>query len=53
MLLLILTESSKSKNEVVHEQKFKDLLSSTCQVNTERIVMGLESDGQGIQYSLE
>ena len=29
--LLILTESSKSKNQVVHEQKFKYLLlSSTC-----------------------
>ena len=30
--LLILTESSKSKNEVVHEQKFKDLPSSKCPV---------------------
>ena len=29
--LLILTYTSKSKNQVVHEQKFKDLLSSTCQ----------------------
>ena len=28
--LLILTNSSKSKNQVVHEQKLKDLLSSTC-----------------------
>ena len=28
--LLILTKSSKSKHQVVHEQKFKDLLSSTC-----------------------
>ena len=27
---LILTESSESENQVVHEQKFKDLLSSTC-----------------------
>ena len=27
---LILTKSSKSKHQVVHEQKFKDLLSSTC-----------------------
>ena len=26
--LLILTKSSKSKNQVVHEQKFKDLLSN-------------------------
>ena len=30
---------SKSKYEVVHEQKFKDLLSSTCQVSVERIVL--------------
>ena len=41
--LLILTESSKSKNQVVHGQKFKDLLSSTCQVSPERIVLDLES----------
>ena len=34
--LLILTESSKSKNQVEHEQKFKELLSSTCQVSPER-----------------
>ena len=32
LALLILTESSKSKNQVVHEQKFKDPLSSTCQI---------------------
>ena len=31
-VLLIITESSKSNHHVVHEQKFKDLLSSTCQV---------------------
>ena len=37
--LLILTESSKSKNQVVHEQKFKNLLSSTCQVSPERMVL--------------
>ena len=41
--LLILTESSRSKNQVVHEQKLKDLLSSTCQIGSERIVLGLES----------
>ena len=41
--LLILTESSKSKNQVVHEQKFKDL-SSTCQVSPERIVLDLEPE---------
>ena len=35
---------------MVHEQKFKDLLSSTCQVSVERIVLHLESEvmrGQG------
>ena len=42
--LLILTELSKSKNQVVHEQKFKDLLSSPCQVSPERIVLDLESE---------
>ena len=31
---LILTKSSKSKNQVVHEQKFKDLLKSTCQLSS-------------------
>ena len=33
--LLIPLKSSKSKYQVVHEQKFKDLLSSTCQVSVE------------------
>ena len=42
--LLILTQSSKSKNQLVHEQKFKDLLSSTCQVSVERRVLDLESE---------
>ena len=47
--LLIQTESSKSKNQVEHvqkfnEQKFKDFLSSTCQVSPERIVLDLESE---------
>ena len=37
-------ESLKSKNQVVHEQKFKDLLSSTCQVSPKRIVFDLESE---------
>ena len=35
---------------MVHEQKFKDLLSITCQVSVERIVLDLESEvmrGQG------
>ena len=44
--LLILTESSKSKHQVVHEQKFKDLLSSTCQVSVERSMLDLENLGQ-------
>ena len=30
---------------MVHEQKFKDLLSSKCQVSVERIVLDLESEG--------
>ena len=32
----------KSKYQVVHLKKFKDLLSSTCQVSGERIVLDLE-----------
>ena len=39
--LLILLKSSKSKHQVVHQQKFKDLLSSTCQVSVERDSVGL------------
>ena len=45
-VLLILTKSSKSKHQVVHEQKFKDLLSSTCQVSVERSLLDLESEVQ-------
>ena len=44
-VLLILTKSSKSK-KLVHEHKFKDPLSSTCQVNSERRVLDLESEAQ-------
>ena len=44
--LLILTKSSKSKHQVVHEQKFKDLLSSTCQVSVEGSMLDLESEVQ-------
>ena len=44
--LLILIKSSKSKHQVVHEQKFKDLLSSTCQVSEERSMLDLESEVQ-------
>ena len=47
LAVLILTESQKLKHKVVHEQKFKDLLSSTCQVSVERIVLDLESEAQG------
>ena len=42
--LLIPTRSPKSKNQVVLEQKFKDLLSSTCQISVERVVLDLESE---------
>ena len=42
--LLILTYISESKNQVVHEQKFKNPLSSTCQISPERIVLDLESE---------
>ena len=44
--LLILTKSSKSKHQVVHEQKFKDLLSNTCQVRVERSILDLGSEVQ-------
>ena len=44
--LLILTKSSKSRHQVVHEQKFKDLLSSTCQVSVERSMLDLGSEVQ-------
>ena len=42
--LLILTKSSKSKNQVVHEQKFKALLSSTRWISSEKRVLDLESE---------
>ena len=38
--LLISLKSSKSKYQVVHEQKLR----STCQVSVERIVLDLESE---------
>ena len=44
--LLIPLKSSKSKHQVVHEQKFKDLLSSTCQVSVERSMLDLKSEVQ-------
>ena len=44
--LLILTKSSKSKHQMVHEQKFKDLLSSTCQVSVDRSMLDLGSKVQ-------
>ena len=39
--LLILTGSSKSKNQVVHKQMFKDLPSSKCPVSVERSMLDL------------
>ena len=42
--ITILLKSSKSKHQVVHEQKLKDPLSSTCQVSVERIVLDLKSE---------
>ena len=42
--LLISLKSSKSKYQVVLDQKFKDLLSSKCQVSVQRIVLDLESE---------
>ena len=39
--LLIPLKSSKSKHQVVNEQKIKDLLSSTCQVSVERSMLDL------------
>ena len=42
--LLTATELPRSKHQVVHEQKFKDLLSSTCQVSPERRVLDSESE---------
>ena len=42
--LLTLSKSSKSKNQVVHEQKFKNLLSSTWVTSSERIVLDLDSE---------
>ena len=49
--LLIPTKSSKSKHQVVHEQKFIDLLSSTCQVSVERILLDLESEAAWVLFS--
>ena len=48
--LLILTKSSKSKNQVVHEQKFKCLPSSTCQISSKRKVLDLSSILTGGNY---
>ena len=40
--LLILTESTKSKNQLVHEQMFKDLSGSKCPVSVGRSMLDLE-----------
>ena len=42
--LLIPTKSYKSKNQMEHEEKFKDPLKSTCQISSGRRVLDLESD---------
>ena len=43
---MIPTKSSKSKNQVMYKQKFKDPLSSTCKISLERRVLDLESQAQ-------
>ena len=45
--LLILSKSSKSKHQVVHEQKFKDFPSSKCPVSVERSMLDLETWASG------
>ena len=50
--LLILLKSSKCKHQVVHEQKLKDFLSSTCQVSVERIVLDLRSEATWVLIPL-
>ena len=49
--LLILTKSFNSKNQVVHGQKFKDLLSSTCKIRPEEECWTLNQRSR-VQYSL-
>ena len=49
--LLILTKSSKSKHQVVHEHRFKDLLSCTCQDSVERSMLDLGSEVQWFNTS--
>ena len=44
MLYWFSLNPSEPKHQVVHEQKFKDLLISKCQVSVERIVLDLESE---------
>ena len=46
LLILTRSKSSKSEHQVVHEQKFKDLLSSTCQVSVEKSMLDLGSEVQ-------
>ena len=43
--LLVPTKASKSKKQVVHEQKFKDPLSSTCQIRSEFLTWNQRSRG--------
>ena len=46
--LFILTKSSKAKNQMMHDQKFKDSLGSTCQIRSERRVLDLELEIPGL-----
>ena len=49
--LLIPTKSPKSKNKVIHKQKFKGPLSSTCQVSSERSVgLGIRGKSEVIPH---
>ena len=50
-LLILNKNHSKSKNQVVHEQKFKDLLSSKCPVRVGGACWTL-NPGPVVQYSL-
>ena len=49
--LLIISKSSKSKNQVVHEQKFKDLSNSKCPVRVGGACWTW-NPGPVVQYSL-
>ena len=52
MLYWFSLNPSKFNYEVVHEQMFKDLLSSTYQVSVEMIVLDLESEAAWVLFPL-